>query len=363
MSFKKALLAFCFSIFINLSYGENLQQYYADINAAELAITRSDYQKAADFYKAAFAQKEEPFAQDIYNESVCYIKLNEPEKSMTACKLLAERGIGDSFFLKHEVYQPLHKLPEWTGLLQLAKSRKRSLDKKNKVLLCRLKDLYNQDQRLHGFLHDYYSNVYGGHDDKATDSLIDNFLHQEDSVIAEKLKTFFQKNNDNRILSEFDLGPFLNEETNIISDPGFYVIILHNYQGVRQYDSLFEPFLKKAIVDGKIKPLVYASMKDGNPQNNTSQYYGTTGMYILIGKNLYVNKYANSQDRKAYINHKRAEIMLPSVDDYKEKIIYNIEHKNTDFNITTYITRYGSFYNEKSKTQILKSLDLVQGGL
>lgn len=75
--------------------------YNALINKAELNITDGRYDQALQNYEAAFADTKIEFTTDLYNASVCAVKLKNTQKVFAFAERLAAKGVGEKFFTRN----------------------------------------------------------------------------------------------------------------------------------------------------------------------------------------------------------------------------------------------------------------------
>lgn len=101
---------------------KNVSAYLSLVNKAELNVIKEDYQQAIRNYDAAFVLNT-PFAQDLYNASICAIKEKAVQKAFIFCKLLANKGVGANF-LKQQIYKPLNDQEGWKELMVRAEKVK-----------------------------------------------------------------------------------------------------------------------------------------------------------------------------------------------------------------------------------------------
>ena len=78
---------------------DNARNYFQNINQAELSITQGDYKLAISYYDSAF-NSNIFFAKDIYNSIVCDVKSEHLKLASSKCWVLANKGVGSSFFKK-----------------------------------------------------------------------------------------------------------------------------------------------------------------------------------------------------------------------------------------------------------------------
>lgn len=344
---KQFILTAIISLFLFQSAkADDIKSYYSEINRAEMSITVNDYKNAIHQYDLAFKNKKQPFAQDIFNQTVCYIKMDNFKKAMNNCFILAEKGTGSEFFQKNKIFEPLKKQEKWQQLLNTADNKKKELTNKNKELNEKLTTLHTADQEAHTLLRTM---------NEQNEDSVSNYVKMVDDSLSKKLMKIFKQYG---LLSEFNLGVTLDDKFRIKDMPGFYIVMLHNFQGLKHYDSLFSPILKEAVFSGKVKPNIYASMFDGNV-HEISKFYGTSGLFWLYNNKLYIEKGFSEPELKNQINNQRASLMLSTIDDYERKIIFRLKNPNSGFDIDAGISRIGSFGNKESEQSFLNSLKLI----
>ena len=345
---KNIGLTIIFSLFlIQTTKADQLEKYYSEINNAELSITAHDYKMAINYYDTAFKNKQEPFARDIYNQTICYIRNNDFREAITNCFALAEKGTGADFFQNNIVFSPLRQQSQWRQLLKTAELKKAALDHKNKVLNKKLNTLYHTDQTAHILLR----SMTAQNEDSIT-----HYVKNVDDSLSGILMDIFDHNG---FISEFNWGVTLNENFEIKNMPDFYLIMLHNFQGIQRHDSLFAPVLRKAVLNGKIKPEIYAFMLDNNCKDFKT-FNGTVMMYVFYQGKLYVQKYCDSLEIKKQINHQRKSLMLPVLDDYLKKIEFNLNEPGNKFLIYAPCSKIGSIRDNTSEQAFLKGLKLIR---
>lgn len=324
--------------------------YYHYTNQAELAIVRADYAQAAANYKDAFKANIRPFATDVYNALCCALRLNNQKDSYKYCLLLAKKGVGENFFEKKALFNDFKQKDKgaWHKILAHARGNRKKFDANFRSLNAQLNNLYNRDQQVHRLLQQ------PGRDYEQTEILVKK---SDDSISRELMKVYERWG----FLSEFNMGAFVSDDTVLQLQPPFYIIMLHNFQGISSYDTLFAPMCKKAIQEGTLHPMVYAGFRDGNPANG-NVYYGTA--HYIIGYKCSIYKEVEDADTPEYntikrINKQRAKIFIPSFEDALQKIVFRIQNPDSEFEWRDHYGRIRSFANKESEQHFLERHKLM----
>lgn len=324
----------------NQSFGlVNIEQYNTKINKAELSITNGKFKEALNYYESSFKLKEQPFAQDLYNAIVCALKLHLNRKALALSFILADKGVGKSFFEKKSIFQLLKNEEGWQSLLSAAEDAQKSYDRN--PIQKRIKDLIEADRIMHTkwFLATQDPN----------NELRKRMMIVDDSLSLELMDLF--KNEG--YLSEGQISVGINNDTTINSMPLFGIIILH--KAMTYSDTLFSNVLKAALKQGEIKPDVVAKFLDYGGRKGKRSTYGAEFLYMIYKCNLYVNNKLSIPD----INSARAELGLCSLDDYLKKVRFVINHPATDFSLNAYSGKIGSFSNLSAEKGFLSNYNLI----
>ncbi len=88
------LLIFLFPLWGSggFAQGDFTRIYHPIINEAELAIVDTSYYEALDFYKAAFANVQKPFAKDYYNAAICAAMVGKLPLTFEYLEKIVEKG-------------------------------------------------------------------------------------------------------------------------------------------------------------------------------------------------------------------------------------------------------------------------------
>jgi len=327
------------------TFAENLKLYYADIDSSEMALIHDNYQSAISFYVKAFQQKDKPFADDIYNLSVCYVKTGNLDKAMATCFELVNSGVGDKFFRDHSIFDTLHAMPEWPSLLENSAKVKAEFELKNAAINKKLNLLHQMTPEIE-------------------DSII-RLVNHQDSIYTTELLGILHENSG--IVSAFELGASVGEQGEINFWPDYFIIILHNYEGLslthkENVVSPFDSLLKKAVFDGNIKPSVYAFLHDF-AESDMYKRFCVSQLYWIVNDSLYINKFYANKDVRQKINRVRATIMLPSLQHDQQKQLYSMKEPNSPFQLYAPTNRIGNFKDKQTEAIFLKNMQLVVDNL
>jgi len=296
----------------------DLKLYYSLVNKAEIAIIHDRPDEAMTFYEQAFNKKERPFATDIYNAAVCALKSNNNKKALEYCTSLAKRGVGKRFF-EQSLFIPLRPHLEFPRLLTVADSMQQYLSEKNRSVINRLASLTQQDQDYHQLLRpasgtEQYDSIY-------------NAVRTVDNLTSRTLLQMFSEYE----LTEFRLGPFMLNDSTLCSTPGWYIIILHNYQGkFKDTDTLFSGILQTYIREGKIKPESIAALMDNGSSMKGKKFYGQAAhLFHSFGNKLYRNRHY-FKDESSILSENRNSLMLYPIEDLQQRVVYNFNHRENN---------------------------------
>lgn len=273
-----------------------LQNYNSLINKAEVAICDSNYSAAFEHYREAFDLLEYPFAQDIYNASICSIMMRDFQNTLQLSKRLVLKGCELSFFHK-SIYKEFREDKKMWNLFTKNYSilRKEFLKKYNKDLAFSLKKMVEADQ-----------NYYCEAPKQLTNNTFSDSLFKNDSYLAKSIIDIFKKYS---YPTEELIGVNIID-TNIVFFPTFNVLIRHNYQKKR-FD--FTSYLEEAVYSGKLKPELFCnwySFQKGGVG------YGEQGLVEQFNCNFYLSKLSGIKEK---ININRISMSLPPIDDLIKK--------------------------------------------
>lgn len=348
---NKALLLFsvlflCTGIHIAFAQ-KDIPAYYRHTNQAEISLVQGNKINAAKEYKAAFTANDAPFYTDLCNAMVLAAELNAVDDVYAYAELLAAKGIGERFFAQHSKLLSLRteQSARWKALLRNAATSREKWDAQNKELNARIKALFDRDQEVHTTLQTARANY------KETETEVKRV---DDSISAELNKIFDQYG----FLSEFNMGIFLGEGNWPRAEPDFYVIIRHNFQGITSYDTLFAPLCKKAIAQGTLHPMTYATFRDANPSNG-NLLYGTSHVFTRYKCTLYTDLKTKKEDPYAFnpkeqVDSMRSTLHLSTLEDVQQKILYRMKNQSQPYIFRDNYSIIGSFANMESEQRFLE---------
>ncbi len=331
---------------ILLSVSVKGQTYHEIINSAELKIIDGDYKSSLNLYLTAFKKSDRNFAVDLFNASICAVKINKKNKAIILCKALAEKGVGVKFFTGNVAFLPLSNSKFWPQILRDAARARDSFHNANNKLLALLDSLVERDQAVNLA----WRNAPG---DKRREAR----LHMDEvyDTLSRTLKTIFDTVG---FVSEFSVGVRVKNDTLINDWFPFYIIMVHNYQARMTGDTLFSSTLKKALAEQLIKPSQYAMIPDFGGSIVPSENYRSTQHYIQYNCNLY--KENVNDEMVEEIDSLRNSIHLEPLADNLRKIVFNIKNPNTPFIIFGRAAKYMSFTDKESERFFLDHHKMVQ---
>jgi hypothetical protein len=320
---------------------KELKSYYELTNQAELFICHGQIKRSLDTYKNAFRMSSNHYSLDLYNATLLALKLKDFKTAYQLSMNLAKKGIGEPFFEKKSEFIPLkeHNNKDWIKLLSVASIQRKYFTRKNKELNEKLLDLFTKDQEVH------LRNL------RNDPSLSEEMLNSIDDSISKKLYGIIMENG---LLSEFDLGIQIENDTTILSIPQFYIIIRHNFQGIKKYDTLFNQVCMQSLSKGILHPYVYANMRDANPVNG-NMFFGTSHLFIKYECAIYIPNEFTDPKRIEEIDSLRDLYWLPRVEYSLVKIKYKLENPGTSFRFKEHISSIGSFGNPQSEKSFLET--------
>lgn len=285
-----------------------LKNYYSLVNSAEIAICDSNYSIAFEHYIKAFDLVEYPFAQDIYNASICSIMMRDFQSTLQLSQRLVLKGCELDFFHKF-IYKEFRKDKKRWSLFtkNYPFLRKEFLKKYNKNLVISLKKMVEADQ-----------NYYCEAPKQLTNNIFSDSLFKNDSYLAKEMINIFKQHG---YPTEELIGVNIID-TSIVFFPTFNVLIRHNYQKKR-FD--FTSYLEEAVHSGKLKSELfcnwYSFQKGGSG-------YGEQGLIEQFNCGFYLSKLSVTKEK---ININRISMSLPPIDDLIKKIIFYHCIKNRNF--------------------------------
>jgi hypothetical protein len=146
---KNSSISFFFVLFYSFwsmaQIPSRLQNYNSLINQAEVAICDSNYSIAFEHYTKAFDLLEYPFAQDIYNASICSIMIRDFQSTLQLSQRLVLKGCELEFFYKSSYKEFRKDKIKWSLFIKKYPFlRKEFLKKYDKNLVISLKKWLRQ---------------------------------------------------------------------------------------------------------------------------------------------------------------------------------------------------------------------------
>lgn len=294
-----------------------INDYHALVNRAELKIIDKDYAAALACYDTAFTRKEFPFAQDLYNASLCALQTGRQSRALAFCYRLADKGIGSAFFLKASVYRPLASGAAWKAFIAYANNSRETFLHNNKKTMAFMDGLFSISDTIP---------VWNGPPDM--NSRADNIRIWVNDSLSQELLHFIQQNG---YPSEELAGCHVINDTLLSDLPRFSTLIEKRWLLVNIYvDTLFRDVLLEAGVrKGLLKPEVYLDITRHTINGNDMEL---RSFYSWYGCGIYADKGISKERVAQYWS----SVGACSPDDYLKKFAYNISHPHGDFHIHTF---------------------------
>lgn len=319
---KRYFIVFLILFFSLNVFSIDVKKYYNLTNKAEMAICHADYNLAKVLYNEAFTCLNEPFDKDYYNAFLCYFYTGDTVNAENLLKKLCQRKY--NFRLLINCF---------------------SEDEQNKLLFDKM---YHKYKNLPSSLNDYY--------DSAIDSILNidqtikkNYvistgsrdyqttLKEElkviDSITLSSLKYFYNK---------YGFPGAGQIKLTICGAIGENFMVLRNILSnldtncKRKSMEFVNSIIDTALYQGKLHPFYYALLKDEIVSNVLCfidpDY--TSGKYFYFGlMNHEFNNiiYLHFHEDEKLVNKKREEVFLESIDEYREKILFEYYNKCKGF--------------------------------
>ncbi|MFN0216710.1 MAG: hypothetical protein ACKVT2_20830 [Saprospiraceae bacterium] len=295
--------------------------YYPNINEAELAIIREDHTAALSLYKKAFQSVKSGFARDYRNAIICATYTKDDAFAFEYLEKLVLKSMGKDF-LSDTAYAPLRQKKGWGKLLkEYDNLHARSLKHINGPLLAELVAMAERDQLFRAKEGSY--DVYGD-----TIAKID----------LENVNRFRQLVKEFGFPSEDMIGAFVSEQ-----NAPYNIVLLHHAQNLSNTNynypiaSSLASIIELAAKEGKCSANHAGFLL--TMQNDKSLNYGAMGINQLsvngqLRPYFLLDKF--SDDQLDGINQKRASIGLESLDDFRMKCQYRLDHPNTLFKLSSH---------------------------
>ncbi|MBS1780534.1 MAG: hypothetical protein JST70_14485 [Bacteroidetes bacterium] len=280
--------------------------YYRNTNLAELAICDSDFVKATEYYKTAFAiNPKKSMYRDLTN--AFFVAMDQAEYTL-AEKYLAQllhRGL-DTESLKH--ITKAYSGDQWMYVSKmLAKHPNHRLD--SDPLVKKLRKIYDRDQGVR----EYFANMYNG-------------AYMVDSTYT---MDFI---NSNELLKIFQTSGVPSES--VLKFSHYDIIVFHNASAALggRPSHLFDTLLYKALFFFDFDPRDFLETLEKNAPS-PEFVYGTLTLHFPL--NIKGAEYQNvcytgfwDEASEKRINEDRAKIGLESLDDVRRKI--ELRNKGND---------------------------------
>lgn len=294
--------------------------YYQSVNVAELALAEGNYTKAMQQYDVAFAIQPVPLAQDLYNASLCAIRLNNPEKSLSFCLRLADKGVPPSFFARKSCYSALSKSPHWATFLKEAEDKCAAFKERNKNNLALLNSLLTRSDKVYK---DYQQ-------DPRNEYLFTEYRWAGDSLCKIVLRYL----NETGYPSEEQFGVAILKDTVLDARPVFYRLMDRRPLLVNVHlDSVFlQLFYEKGVNTGWVKPeqaLVLLRGRMDLREEYAAHYY------TLYGKHLYHQSDITSKEAATIRDH----YGLPALEEELIKVKAALTRQPNDFLFSVFLTQ------------------------
>lgn len=323
------LLFLLFATITPASFANKNTEYLHLIYAAEEEIMLDNYKQALQRYNEAFdLKKEKIFAEDIYNALTCALIIKDQTQSRKLLNQLAKSGVGEAFINTKFGSKFAFDKSYFEAQCKIAKKVKRNFEQQNQKLSAIIDKLEKEDQYFHTLWADYIQTKKIDFAKIEEDSMY-TAMSIADKRISKELKKIYDNGNT---LSEFQLGAFTHSDTSLDNKGKAYIIIMHNYQGVKTADTLFNPILKQQIENGDIKPLVFTLMSDANNNKLKKDYGNTVGYVAFKDQELYYNKfvYGNSEWNKSLDENRKSIHLYPLVNQLA-RLYYKKKRNTHDF--------------------------------
>lgn len=280
-------------------------QYYKLVNNAELYIINEDYSSSVNEYLQAFQIKGiDPFAKDYYNASLCAIQENKMNLAFDWCKKLVDNGLDKKIIENNPSFLPLVGSKKWKNLISTEPSSFR------KSLIDTLNNLYIRDQ--------YYRIKPGSY-----------------KIYADSIK-MVDKQND-RILRDiigrygYPSEKLLGFSNGVGFDQKFEMVIWHqtNLNKISDYTDILRDASKSGLVPPQragalIENHTGLSLYNMEPYYKLSCSMCSDSIQSDISKKLFY--WEIPKEKLARFDSLRSEIGLESLQDFKMKTLYALEH-------------------------------------
>lgn len=186
-------------------------KYYTYTKQAENYIIRKQYGSAKKTYTLLANDYKNIYARDVHNAMRCSILSRDFENAFFWGEKLAAKGVDFSYF-KASIFNNLKKNRKWENFsVQFDSIYKEALSNKNINLKQQIEQLVDEDQA-----------DYGLENRKDPKTLYETTLRVTDKLIELLKKEGFP--------SEEKIGVYIKNDTTLISNPDYHVLITHALQ-------------------------------------------------------------------------------------------------------------------------------------
>lgn len=274
--------------------GNYVDVYYPLIRKAEISITNHAYREALQFYKQAFSEINHSFAIDYYNATLCELQLQAYSKAGKYAGKLMDKGV-DTLFFQSPVFEALRTHKKWDKQLQTYPA-------------IRAKYISRIDTSLYKEIVSMVENTQSSRRRKDDYSSYREEIRRADSANMSRIK---------QIIAQFgypDENLIGIHDNNFFASPLSVIILRHHYQN--GYTDLPDILLEQ-VKRGKLSAREYAQYEDINLATYKDTYFTKLDTSIIIEQKL-VKETIN------WINQKRISIGLEPLDEWKRKILFEL---------------------------------------
>lgn len=307
---QKIFIVFMLLLGADLNAQQNLQKYYQYVYDAEENILQDSFDLALNNYEQAFLFHPRPFYKDIYNASVCCMKIGNFEKGKKYMLAQVQFGLELNYFYYQKAYYDFFESDYWDEFLEeYRKERQKYLEQIDPDLLADADYLLAKDQRLRTIDPNYttlYDSIYKS-DEENTKLILD--------IIDKK-----------GFPNEYNLGFKKNCDSVYESSLKFIVPILHVYNKFENKDPNihfqthsfdFTQILLKELDKGNLQVDWFAYLNDRSGAYKLDHGFGQDGVVTIINQKVY---YPRLQDL-CKTNLFRARYNLCTIEHLRKKII------------------------------------------
>jgi tetratricopeptide (TPR) repeat protein len=306
MMFKR-ILFLPLLITIGLSLKAQQFSYFTDLDSANAAYKKKDFQRAGTYYEKAFKSNGNKSVQgEFYNAACTWSLAGKPDKAFKYLEDIIQdhkniiRSWNDpgefyNMLVKDADFENLRKLPKWEKLLARAKTKKEKFEANlDQGLTEQLKTMREEDQKGRLELNKIQKEKgFNSAEEKALWKVID----AQDSINLIKAKALIQSH-----------GWLSPQQVGYKGNQALFLIIQHADLATQKQ---YLPLMRKSMAEGKISASSLALLEDrilmreNRKQIYGSQLRGTNGKYYLFPVQDVTN-----------LDKKRASVGLGSISAY-----------------------------------------------